>query len=371
MEVRALNELLADARDAAPATRIELRDPIANFGTLAVDAMTDWLGDERLAAFAIRVLERIGQDHANQGAVLDVFEAVDRDELPPHLASDLDQALAKLGQPRAAPRAGPRSATVSRPIGLQGVAGRGYWVMRTSPWERPYIWREARAGRLLQGWGWNEEMNLDVIAEVVRRGGELSEEQRVSSRSRRMRTSAPDGVRVGDLIVAPNLPEWGRLSVFRITGSYEYLLDTPRQFGERFGHILPVELLVADIDRHSPEVSDGLRSMLGVQTRLYNISGYGGDVERLLGNPIGRSRSGDRWGELWTERDYKTLFGRFPPTGERPSDSQIAALAAELGRTFDAISWQWGDGAAYSAGRSASTTSEPLKAWLDRQSSGE
>jgi hypothetical protein len=238
--------------------------------------------------------------------------------------------------------------------------------MRTSPWERPYIWAEAHRGRLRQGWGWNAEMNLDTIAETLRRGGELSESQRVSWRSRRMRTSEPDGMRVGDLVVTPNLPEWGRLSVFRVVGSYEYSLDASRRFDERFGHVLPVETVVMDIDRRAPTVSDGLRAMLRPQTRLYNISGYGGDVERLAGNEVPLSPASDRWGELWTDREYEVLFGRFPPNGARPTDDQIAMLAAELGRTADAIRWQWGDGSAYCGGRSASTTSEPLKAWLDR-----
>jgi hypothetical protein len=365
-----LDALLAKARDAEPSDRIELRDALAGHGENAIEAMTEWLGDPRLAAFAIRVLERIGRQPESRTAVLDVLMAVDREELPPHLAGDVDRALDGLGHPKADARAGlrrSRSGASARPPGMPGVVGRGYWVMRTSQWERPYIWAEAERGRLRQGWGWNAEMNLEIIAEAVRRGGELSDEQRMSWRSRRMRSTAPDGMRLGDIVAAPNIPVWGVLSVFRVTGSYEYSLDAPRQWDERFGHILPVELLAPGIDRRSPRVSDGLRSMLSVQTRLYNISGYGGDVERLLGNELPKSGSTrDRQGENWLEREYEILFGRFPPTGERPTDDQIAALAAELGRTFDAISWQWGDGKAYCSGGPASTTSDPLKAWLDR-----
>jgi hypothetical protein len=125
-------------------------------------------------------------------------------------------------------------------------------------------------------------MNLETIAEVVRRGGELSEEQRVAWRSRRMLTTQPDGMHRGDLVVAPNIPVWGVLSVFRVVGSYEYSLDAPRRWDERFGHVLPVEPLAESIDRRSPRVSDGLRAMLRPQTRLYNITAYGGDVERMI-----------------------------------------------------------------------------------------
>jgi hypothetical protein len=362
-----LDKLLAAARDADPSERIELRDELVSHGDRAVEAMTDWLGDPELAAFAIRVLERIGRSPETRGSVVEVLTSVDRDELAAHLASDVDNALASLDWRPATPRASAKGSGPGRPAGSPGVNGRGYWVMRTSPNDRQYIWAEAQRGRLRQGWGWNAEMDLDVTAELVRRGGEMSVEQQLAWRARRMRTSSPDGMRVDDIIVAPNLPIWGELSVFRVAGSYTYALDNPQPSGDRFGHILPVELLAEAVDRRSPKVSDGLRAMLRPQTRLYNIGGYGGDVERLLGNDLPERRSArEHHGEPWTVRDYEVLFGRFPPTGERPSDGQIASLAAELGRSFDAIGWQWQDGRSYCAGQSASTTSDPLKAWLDR-----
>ena len=359
----ALDDLLAHARDASPETRIELRDQIAAHGENAIEAMTDWLGDERLAAFAIRVLERIGREPANRDTVEAVLAAVDRDELPPHLAGDIDQALKAVGGPKGAP--GRRGTPTVRSVGLPGVAGRGYWVMRTSPWERPYVWGEAQRGRLRQGWGWNAEMNLDVIAEVRSKGGELSDKQQAAMRSRRMRTSEPDGMRVGDYIVAPNLPEWGELSIFELVGSYEYSLDAPRRFDERFGHVLPVKLLAGAIDRRSPNVSDALRGALRPQSRLYKIDAYGGDVERALGNQMPTVASRD--GTSWTESEYRTLFDAFPPDGPSPTSDEAIAMAAELRRSVGAVEWQWADGASYVSGRSASTTSDALKSWLDRR----
>jgi len=67
----------------------------------------------------------------------------------------------------------------------------------------------------------------------------------------------------------------------------------------------------------------------------------------------------------WTDREYAALFGRFPPDGPKPDVRAIADLAAELDRTLGAIEWQWDDAAAYCGGRSASTTSQVLIAWLD------
>ena len=221
-----LDDLLTQAREADPGVRITLRDPIAAQGDLAIEAMTDWLGDPRLAAFAVRVLERIGREHAHRLAVVEALSAVDRAELPQHLISDLDGALAALGSARQ-----PSGRRVARPPGLPGLSGRGYWVMRTSPWDRPYIWAEARAGRLRQGWGVEDEQNLEVIAATLKRGGSLSGLQLENPGghcgcSQVWTTECGSG----DVVVAPNLPELGRLSVFRVSGSYAWVPVAPRRF---------------------------------------------------------------------------------------------------------------------------------------------
>jgi hypothetical protein len=298
-----LDELLIQARDAEPGDRINLRDPIAAYGELAIEAMSDWISDHRLAAFAIRVLELIGRQQADRTSAIAALSAVDRTELSPYLIDDLDRTLAALGvsTSRSATRNQPIG-SAGRPLGVPGLPGRNYWVMRTSPWERPFLWSEARAGRLRQGWGVEDEQNLEVIAATLQRGGSLSDLQLEARRALRMLTSWHDGMRFGDVVVTPNLPEYGPLSIFRVTGSYQWSPVAPLRFGERFGHVLPVELLTANVDRRGPDVSDGLRSVLGVQTRLYNITGYGGDVERLTGGDVSSDTSKSRAHSLSDER---------------------------------------------------------------------
>jgi hypothetical protein len=282
-----LEAALRNAREADPGDRITFRDSIAVHGEFAIEAMADWLSDSRLAAFAIRVLQRIATVPADRQAVVDILRAVDRAELPSHLIGDLDRAVVSLGasQPAGAVRrSNARRAGPNQSPGTPGEPGRGYWVMRTSPWERPYIWAEGQHGRLRQGWGHAEDQNLEVIASALRRGEPLSEKQQEARRALRMLASWDHSIQYDDVVVAPNLPELGRLSVFRVVGSYRWAPDKPLNFGDRFGHLLPVEMLSGDIDRQGPRVSDGLRAILRVQTRLYNITGYGGDVELLLGN---------------------------------------------------------------------------------------
>lgn len=280
-----LGDVLEAAYRADALTRIDYRDRIVAHGEAAIEPMTDWLADSRLSAFAVRVLERIGADAALRAEVVETLEAVERDGLPRGVPGDIDAALGRLRGPRRGGSRGPVP-LAQRIHGLPGVDGRGYWVMRTSRDDADVIWAEATKGRLRQGWGWDDSQNLDVIAEAVRRGRDLNDEQRVARRARRMRTSEPDGMRLNDLILAPNLPTWPWLSVFRVAGSYRWdRLDITRF--DKFGHVIEVELLADRIDRHGPRVSDAVRSMLHPQTRLYRIDNVGGDVERMVGGPGG------------------------------------------------------------------------------------
>lgn len=210
--------------------------------------------------------------------------------------------------------------------------------MRTSPWERPYIWAQAREGRLRQGWGWAAEQNLEVIADVVHAGRELSEEQELAWPSRRMLSTEGDGMQAGDLILAPNIPEWGQLCVFRLVGSYEYSPDEPRRFDDRFGHILPVELVSGPIDRSDTLVSDALRSTLRSPGRLWSLRPYGGDVERLAGALGSKSRP------TAVAVGIETSPERTPVTGEleRRADALLAAIGSNAEAIGDAaLTMHW------------------------------
>jgi hypothetical protein len=86
--------LLADARDADPAHRIDFRDPIAAHGAEAIEAVTPWLKDLTLAAFAIRVIARAGLGGERETAQATLRQA--RRRLDPRLRADADWALGVL-----------------------------------------------------------------------------------------------------------------------------------------------------------------------------------------------------------------------------------------------------------------------------------
>ena len=156
------------------------------------------------------------------------------------------------------------------------------WAMRTDQNRRAELWEELRAGRLRQGWGWDPDMDLQLIDERIRAGMELTDWQRQAWDNRKMLTSQADGIHVGDLIVVLHMPEHRRFSIARVTGPYQF--DGGQLLGD-YGHILPVELVTAvrGIDYTDGRLSPRLQSSLGNRPRLWNVDGFSGEIEALAG----------------------------------------------------------------------------------------
>ena len=106
------------------------RDRIAHYGQRAIDGVQPWLADGPLAAFAIRVIWRVGEHGAPEEASR-VLRAA-RGGLSPALQGDVDWALAALKQSRqveprkqvAAPASTQRPAPVVREAPLYSEGAR-------------------------------------------------------------------------------------------------------------------------------------------------------------------------------------------------------------------------------------------------------
>jgi hypothetical protein len=101
--------LLARAESADPAHRIDLRDPIAAHGAAAIEAVTPWLKEPGMAAFAIRVIARAGLDGERTAAQAALRAA--RRRMDERLRADADWALGVL---RVAPTPAPAPTPASR-----------------------------------------------------------------------------------------------------------------------------------------------------------------------------------------------------------------------------------------------------------------
>jgi len=89
-----LTRLLAEAAVASADRRIEWRDQIAPFGRRAIEGVEPWLADSALAAFAIRVIWKVGERGEPEAAVKALRAA--RGRQPVHLQGDIDWALRAL-----------------------------------------------------------------------------------------------------------------------------------------------------------------------------------------------------------------------------------------------------------------------------------
>jgi len=92
-----LQALLEAAKAANPGERIQLRDSIAAHGARAIPAMSGWLDDARLGAFAVRVLERIAEEQVNRRTVLDALVSADRENVSEPVAGDISEAISRIG----------------------------------------------------------------------------------------------------------------------------------------------------------------------------------------------------------------------------------------------------------------------------------
>ena len=89
-----LASLLEEAQGASPDCRILWRDRIAPFGKRAIDGVEPWLTSGVLAAFAVRVILRVGQQGEREAAAKVLRSA--RLRVPAQVKVDVDWALATL-----------------------------------------------------------------------------------------------------------------------------------------------------------------------------------------------------------------------------------------------------------------------------------
>lgn len=92
----ALQRLLDTAKAAGPHERIYYRDPIASHGQEAITAVTPWLTDRVLAAFAVRVVLYAGADGDREEAIRVLHK--NRTQVPPFIREDVDLAIRQLQQ---------------------------------------------------------------------------------------------------------------------------------------------------------------------------------------------------------------------------------------------------------------------------------
>ena len=166
-----------------------------------------------------------------------------------------------------------------------------YWVMRVDHRDaKDFLWQELTAGRLRQGWGYQADQDLEVIARKKAAGAQVNDHQHATWRgNRRMLPSEPDSIQRGDIILVPHLPTDRHWSIARVVGSYRF--DIPGD-PKDYGHVLPVELLSNEhpVAFQAHDVAAGLRETMHNLSRLWNIDHLGDHVDSILRSLSERGR---------------------------------------------------------------------------------
>jgi hypothetical protein len=264
-------DLVEEARAASPNDRIELRDPIAEHGKAAVEAMGEWLADPLLTRFAVRVIGRVAE-FGDRKAAIDTLRRA-RDEASPDQRDDIDQELLRLGVRSTSSRRSRRG----QPSPMADTGTAPGWLMRTDRSQASWLWAEVTSGRLRQGWGYQVKQDLNVLRDRRTRGEQFDRDDDWAWPNRRMLTDEPDGMRIDDLVLLPHLPREWHWAVVRITGPYRFEIDRKR--GD-YGHILPVEILLDDLT--DVDLTDEIRRMRTYPARLRRLSQQASDDIRSL-----------------------------------------------------------------------------------------
>jgi hypothetical protein len=90
-----LAKAIAGAEAADRLTRIEWRDPIAQYGVAAIDAVAPWISDPELGAFAVRVIEAAA-GHGAKAEAVEALSSVGRLGPSAAVLRDVDDALGRL-----------------------------------------------------------------------------------------------------------------------------------------------------------------------------------------------------------------------------------------------------------------------------------
>jgi hypothetical protein len=136
-------------------------------------------------------------------------------------------------------------------------------------------------GVLRQGWGYVPSQDLADVGSVFQEGGRsaLSEDQAAAwKRVQRWWPGHWEPVRIGDRILLPKVPEWGKWALVEVTGEYSFEISPVS--GDH-GHRLPVKRLVKEIDPSNAVVSAALQRTMRNQGPMWNIDRLAADLDAI------------------------------------------------------------------------------------------
>lgn len=213
------------------------------------------------------------------------------------------------------------------------------WAMRTSRDSK-----EARdrirtelydRGVLRQGWGYSDELNLNLIAAKVASKIELDGEEQAAWGNRkflgRKAWPADNIMEIGDLVLLPNMPEDGLFTLCVLEGAYEY--DTG---GDDYRHMRKVRVLTPGGVANTADVVDQeIRKTLRCRSRLWWV-GWGKPTLDAIISAVDRNDPGLREGTDHVQRALR----KATPTLSAALDTAADNLRADLGKVLTSAEYE-------------------------------
>ncbi len=214
---------------------------------------------------------------------------------------------------------------------------RRIWASRTDKEYPTELFSELKAGRLRQGWGYDPSQDLRLIQKEEQSGADwwarLSNVQKEAYPHYRLLGDGDDSVHIGDIVLAPNLPEYGLFCLTEVVGEYSFsILASTKDHG----HIRSIRLLTPrGVNPYSATVHASLRATLRTPLRMWNLTGYGDHVDAVLDairqgvDVLSAAPEGQRLDSAWRSARHlarETLY---------------TELALQLDRAFQAAEWEF------------------------------
>ncbi|HIF9272820.1 TPA: hypothetical protein ACX6QR_000800 [Photobacterium damselae] len=172
---------------------------------------------------------------------------------------------------------------------------RNYWGYRIDKTKIDFFRQELAEGKLRQGWGWDDEQNLNQLT--------------MDSGARR---NLPifRKVKKGDILLVPRLPTWNEVAIVEATQDfdegYDFSIHPERK---DFGHIFPARL-IKSFNRTNRNVLGDLRASLKQVNRFWNMSHCKDNIEALINHDeplIDSIGFSSRFNNLLTDNISKSL----------------------------------------------------------------
>jgi len=225
------------------------------------------------------------------------------------------------------------------------ASNRRYWAIRSDKNNMKLLFSELSRGQLRQGWGHDSSQDLSKLQAEIEKGGSwwdrLTSLQKEALPQLRMLAKSTDSIQRGDVIVIPNLPDYGFFCIAEVTGDYTYApLKLKKgtdinEIGQDYGHVLPVRLLTPKgVNKFAEQVDSSIRSTLRTRMRMWNLDYYKEAIDKLVKSAgAGMVLTSASSGEARLERAWDTAL-------VQASEVLQERLGKELNSKFQAAEWE-------------------------------